>query len=364
MGFKCGIVGLPNVGKSTLFNALTDACANVANYPFCTVEPNLGIVPVPDSRLETLASIAKSKEAIPSMVSFVDIAGLVEGASQGEGLGNQFLSHIRETDAIAHVVRCFEDQDISHVSGTLSPASDVEVINLELILADLQTSHNAIERIYKVARAGTTEDKVRLSVLEKISERLSDNIPVRRMDISDHELSHVRDFRFLTSKPMMYIANVDDVSVGDSAQVKHIQTIAERESLECVVVCSKFEAEVAQLGSEDERLEFFAVAGLEESGLDQVIRSGYRMLGLHDFFTAGLKQARAWSIPIGTLAPAAGGKIHSDFERGFIRAEVVDYENYVLHQGDGGARSAGVMRAEGKDYRVREGDVIHFLYNV
>ena len=364
MGFKCGIVGLPNVGKSTLFNALTNAQANVANYPFCTVEPNLGVVPVPDARLDTLANIAKSKEVIPSTVSFVDIAGLVEGASQGEGLGNRFLSHIREADAIAQVVRCFEDRDIAHVRGAVSPQADIEIINLELTMTDYETARGAADRLRKVARAGTADDKARLDVLEKIADGLGNGSTVRQMSLTDHDWYYVSDFRFLTAKPMMYIANVDDASLKNCPQAEIVEAVAREEQVECVVVCSKFEAEIAQLTTAEERREFLTMAGLEESGLNRVISTGYRLLGLHHFFTAGPKETRAWTVPVGTRAPAAAGKIHSDFERGFIRAEVVDFENYVSCQGENGARSAGLMRSEGKDYEVEDGDVVHFLYNV
>ena len=354
---------MPNVGKSTLFNALTSAKVSAENYPFCTVEPNLGVVPVPDARMQKLVDICRPRKVTPSTMSFVDIAGLVKGASVGEGLGNQFLSQIREVDAIAHVVRCFEDENIGHVTGTVSPSSDIEVINTELALADLETATRAEARTRKVARAGSKEEKARLTVLESIVATLDDSLPIRTMHLNDLEKNLIGDYRFLTAKPIMYVANVDDKSLSGK-MANEVREIAQRENAEFVIVCSKLEAEISQLESEAERAEFLAMAGLNEPGLDRVIRCGYRLLGLHHFFTVGEDEVRAWTVPIGAPAPVAAGKIHTDFERGFIRAEVVEYGAFIKHGGDIESRNAGVMRSEGKEYVIADGDVIHFLFNV
>ena len=364
MGFKCGIVGLPNVGKSSLFNALTQSEVGAENYPFCTVEPNLGVVSVPDERLGKIANVDNAKQVIPSTLSVVDIAGLVSGASQGEGLGNQFLSQIRETDAILHVVRCFEDETIVHVSSDVSPRNDIEVVNTELVLKDLDTAMRAEDKSRQIARLGSKEARQLINALNRVIAHLDENKALRTLGLNENELTILSDYRFLTLKPTMYIANVleDDLQGSDSAA--EVEAVASEEDAEVVVLCADLEAQIAQLESPSEREDWIAETGLKESGLDRVIRSGYRLLNLQSFFTSSSKETRSWTIPIGFSAPQAAGKIHSDFERGFIRAEVVDFDSYTQYGGEAGARRAGALRSEGKEYKVCDGDVVRFLFNV
>ena len=363
MGFNCGIVGLPNVGKSTLFNALTRAGVGAENFPFCTIEPNAGVVPMPDARLDKLASIVLPEKTIPASMEFVDIAGLVEGASKGEGLGNQFLANIRETDAIAHVVRCFEDENVTHVSNRIDPAADIEIINTELQLADLQTIENGIARVQRVAKSGDKEELIRLQYLENLQEHINGGNPARTFQTSDDFSDLLRDLHLLTMKPVLYIANVDEDGFNNNPHLDQVQQIAVTESAAVVAICNKLEAEIVEL-DDDERTEFLEELGMEEPGLDRVIRAGYILLGLQTYFTAGPKEARAWTVKVGALAPQAAAVIHTDFEKGFIRAEVVGYDDYVEHNGESGARDAGKWRLEGKDYVVADGDVIHFRFNV
>ncbi len=363
MGVKCGIVGLPNVGKSTLFNALTKAGIQAENYPFCTIEPNVGIVPVPDPRQDKLAEIVVPEKTIPTTMEFVDIAGLVEGASKGEGLGNKFLANIRETDAICHVVRCFEDDDVVHVAGKINPLDDIAVIDTELALADMDSIEKAIHRYTKVAKSGDKDAKAKLVVLDKVKAQLDEGNAVRALDLDEDAQAMLHEFFLLTNKPTMYIANVAEDGFENNPMLDKVVAHAEAEGSVVVAVCAAMEAEMVELEDEDLK-EFLSELGLEEPGLNRVIRAGYSLLNLQTYFTAGVKEVRAWTVKVGATAPEAAGVIHTDFQKGFIRAEVMAYEDFVEFNGEQGCKEAGKLRLEGKEYIVKDGDVMHFRFNV